>query len=255
MSLKTILDQIESQRPAAEMDIGMGNPNTLTGRIGLKKASIESIKRLKVEYRDQLLKQVMFIVVTGPSRDIFSEIASNNTFDSFSANPNEFYEDLVSRIDHRLFGREGVKHLFGIASNILEDKAGELNINEYDPLSFSEKYNSSVKSAQDFVPLIRTAINDQVGSEIAGLNSVYSIVDKAIEKKHAATITSLVLNTADERFAFDLQKNLKRITKNVFLVVAGKLPKAFSGTEGLILVKNVTEDSVGEALTSIRNKI
>lgn len=255
MSLSNVLKEIETTRPQAEMDVQMGSPATYGGRVGLKKAAIESMKRLKRQYHKELMSSTLFIVVTGSAENAFSNLASGDSFGCFSVDPDEFYKDLTSRINPSLFGRESVGNLFNIASNILEDKALELDINSYPVLRFSDKYNTGVKNAEDFTAVIKNAINDQVGSEIVGVSAINSIVDKAIEKKHSATVTPLLLSTSDEKFALDLQKNLKRLTSKVFLVVAGKAPKTLHGAEGAISVKTVTEESVGEALSTIRSKV
>lgn len=255
MSLSTILKEMELNRPNANMDVSMGSPETYGARLGLKRAGTEALKRLKIDYRSELLKSTLFILVTGPAKDAFNELASSEAFGCFSTDPEEFYRDLASRINPTLFGRESARHLFNIAGNILEDKCMELDIASFPMVMFNEKYNMGVNSVEDFIPLIRNAINDQVGSEIVGINAINSIVDKAISKNHSATVTPVILNTGDEKFALDLLKNLKRLTPKVFLVVAGKASKALNGAEGAISVKNVSEESVGEALTKIKSKI
>lgn len=255
MSLSTILKEIETNRPQAEADVSMGSPDTYGGRLGLKRAATEALKRLRLQYRNELMTSTVFIVVTGSGKDSFATTASGETFGCFSTDPDDFYKDLSSRINPSLFGREGVRQLFNIAGNILEDKALELDIGSYPMLQFSDKYNTAVNTVEDFVPLVKRAINDQVGSEIVGINAINSIVDKAIAKSHSASVTPVILSTEDERFALDLQKNLKRLTSKVFLVVTGKASKELYKTEGAVSVKNVTEDSVGDALAAIRSKI
>ena len=255
MSLNSILKEMAVNRPNAEMDVQMGGESTYRSREGLKRAATETLKRLKLDYRNELMTSTAFIIVTGASKDQFSDLASGDTFGCFSADPEEFYKDLASKINPSLFGREGVRQLFNIAGNILEDKALELDINSYPMLMFNEKYNRAVNNVDDFSALIRNAINDQVGSEIVGINAVHSIVDKAISKNHSAVVTPIVLNTADEKFALDLQVNLKRLTSRVFLVVAGKASKDLSKAKDALLVKTVSEETVDEALITIRNKI
>jgi hypothetical protein len=192
--------------------------------------------------------------VTGSESQSFAGLASNDTFGCFNADPEEFYRDLSSRIDPSLFGREGIRHLFNIAGNILEDKALELDIGSYPMLQFSDRYNSAVNSIEDFIPLIRRAVNDQVGSEIVGINAINTVTDLAIKKGHSASVAPVVLRTDDEVFALDLQKNLTRLTPKVFLVVAGKASKGLKQSSN-IPVKTVSEETVGEALSTIRNKI
>lgn len=255
MSLTNILNEIETNRPNAEVDVQMGNPDTLGARSGLKRAAVEAIKRLRLDYRNELLKGTAFIVVTGPTRDSFTEVATSDAFGCFSADSDGFYKDLVSRVNPALFGREGARNLFNVVGNVLEDKMLELDIASYPMLAFSDKYNSAVNKSEDLLPLVKAAINDQVGSEIVGVNAIFSIVDRAIEKKHAAEVTPVILSTGDEKFALDLKTNLTRLTSKVFLVVAGKGSKSVQLADSAILVKTVSEESVGDALSGIRNKI
>ncbi len=258
MSLSNLLKEIESNQVNANIDLNDKKkvpPATYGGHKGLKVAAIENIRRLKIDYRNKLLSSTVFIVVTGPAKDEFAQLASNETFGCFSADPDALFKEMTSKIDPTLFGREGVNHLFGIASRVLEDKANELDITSYPMLMFNEKYNKAVRKAEELVPLLRAAVVDQVGSELVGLNAIYSLVDQAIEKKHEAEVTPVVFNTSDEAFALDLSKNLKRLSKSVFLVVAGKLPKTLVKLDGVIPVKTVNEESVGQALSSIRSKV
>lgn len=254
MSLKSILNEMELNRPNANMEVETGNLQTLGGRTGLKRAAVETMKRLRLDYRNALLSQTAFIVVTGPHRNEFNDLASNENFGCFSADPEEFFKDLTSKISPTLFGREGTRQLFNIAGRILEDKMGDLDIGSYPMLAFNEKYNSSSATPQDFTSLIKNAIVDQVGSELVGINAVHSIVDSAIARKHSDPVTPVVLNTSDERFALDLQKNLKRLTGRVFLVSAGK-SKSLVNNKDVLTVKNVSEETVSEVLSNIRNKI
>jgi hypothetical protein len=271
MTLEKILKEIELNKPQADMDVQLGSPQTYSGRVGLKRAATEAIKRLKIDYRNQLMDSSVFIVVTGAGKDTFAQLASNEAFGCFSLDPEDFYKDLVSRINPSLFGREGARQLFNIVENILENKALELDMLSYYPLSFNDKYNSAVNSADDLVPLVKRAINDQVGSEIVGINAIHSVVEKAITKNHSAPVTPIIFNTSDETFALDLYKNLsnlvdrnkyrteseyKNAKKNkTFLVLAGKSSKNLHSTEGAILVKNVNEENVDLALSTIRSKV
>lgn len=256
MSLKSILNEIEANRQNAEMDVLMGSPDTMVGRVGLKRAAEEAIKRARLQYTKELMASTVFIVVMGTARDSFTNVACNETFGCFQSDPEAFFKDIVSKINPSLFGRESAKHLFNMVTNILEDKMLELDINSYNMLQFNDRYNAAANKAEDFVPLVRNAVIDQVGSEIVGVNAIHSIVDEAIKKGHSAVVTPVVLNTGDERFALDLKKNLHRIGSKAFLVVAGKASKSFtSGTEFLTNVKHVSEESVGEALTNIRSKV
>lgn len=254
MSLSNILKEMETNRPNAEMDVLMGSPDTYSGRVGLKRAATEANKRLKLQYQQELMSTTVFIVVSGPEADVFTDLASSESFGCFNADPEAFFKDVVGRINPTLFGRETTRNLFNLVGNILEDKMMELDITSYPMLAFNDKYNSASNAPEELVPLVRNAIVDQVGSEIVGVNAVYSLVDEAIKKGHTASVSPVVLKTDNESFALDLRKNLTRLTKNVFLVVAGKAPKSLK-VEGSLLVKNVNNESVAETLANIRSKL
>ena len=265
MSLSNILKEIQIHLPASQMDPLQGAPHTLNGRIGMHTMATESIKVLRRQYRKQIMDQAVYIVVTGSNRNAFSEISSQDSFGVFSVDPDSFFRDLSSRIDPSLFGRESVSNLFNIASNILEDKMLELDINSYPMLQYNDRYNVQVNNADDFTAVIRTAINEQLGSEIVGISSADLVTGTAITKKHDAAITPIILSTSDERFALDLMKNLKKqrlpngtfqgISNNVFLVAAGTTSKELKSFLGCFALKNATEETVGQTLTAIRSKV
>lgn len=256
MSLVKILCEMEENRPNSEIVLGMEYPTTYNARIGLKRAAQENIRRLKIDYCKELRESTVFIVATGTAADQFTEVASSDAFGCFSADPDAFYKEVASRIDPSLYTRESIRHLFNTAGNILEDKCLELDIASFPMVMFSEKYNVGVSNAEEFAAVFKRAVNDQVGPEIVGINAVSSIADSAIKKNHSAKVTPVILSTQDEAFALDLVSNLKnQLKRPTFLVVAGKSSKALKDNKEVVLVKNVSEESVGEALTSIRNKV
>lgn len=255
MSLNHTLSEISVYKEQAAQNVDMGHPSTFGARLGLKKAAEEKLKQLRLEYRNKLMSSVAFILVSGPNKDSFQELATGPLFGCFSADPEAMFKEMSGKINPTLFGRESTRNLFNVVSNLLEDKCLELDIQSYPMVMFNDKYNVPTNTAEEFALVVRNAVVDQVGSEIVGINALQSIVDSAISKNHDAQVTPIVLNVTDEKFALDLNKNLRRLTNKVFLVVAGKASKDLSKTEGAILVKNVTEDSVGEALGTIRNKV
>jgi hypothetical protein len=257
MSLSTILQEIEKTQPIATLDLTLGNESTFRGREGMKRAAVDRLEQLKTDYKKALIESTFFIILTGANRDRFSEIASNPDFECFAVDPDNFYRDLASRVDTKLFGRESTKYLFNIANNALYDKALEIGIsrNSIMEIKFDERYNRAVTNTEELAGLLKQAVNDQIGSEVVGLDAIASIVDRALAKKHAGSITPVLLNTSDEHFVLDLQKNLLRLKTKTFVVVAGKASKALQNLPGALAVKTVTEETVGETLKIIRTKI
>lgn len=255
MNLQTIINEIELNTPNSLLDPRVGPEATAGGRRGLRTAALERLKQLRIEYRKELAASSVFIIVTGQNRQAFCDTAAVNPFDCFVADSEAFYKDIVSRIDPRLFGNERISHLFSIMANCLEDKAMELDLGSYNPLLYRDEYSAMVTSPEELVLVLKRAINDQVGSEIVGIDAVASIVDTAIARKHSAYPTPIVLNTPDETLSVVLNKDLKRLTPNVFLVSAGKPSKFLKTAGNLVAAKDASSESVGNALSSIRSNL
>jgi hypothetical protein len=252
MSLSKVLEQIKVQKPLAEEDISQGPRETYSGREGRKRNAVSKLKDLKEEYITDLMQSAVFILVAGSGKEDFANIAKTE-FKCFTADPEGFYKDLADRLPPVLYNQKTPPaNLFDIMGRHLEDKATEMHITGYPLLVFHSKYQKACNGKDDFVQLIKEAINDQVGSEIAGIHIVRSLVDEAIAADHGGRITPIILTTNDEKFALDLKNNLGRIKSRAFLVAAGKGAKTVKSTEGAFTLKEVTNESVENILTNIR---
>lgn len=250
MSLQTVLAEIQKVKPFAEEDTNSGPIETLNGRRGRKAQAIEQLKRLKREYKQSLIQNTVFIISTGSDREEFTKTATEQ-FGLFSADPETFYRDLASRVPETLYkGKEGVSNIFDVLGRHLEDKMMELDINEYNQLIFKAGYAKAINSAEEFAKLIKSAINQQIGAEIVGIQAIDSLVDMAIEKGHADKITPVILTTDDEGFAQELMKDLGRLTTKVFLAITGE--GNLKSTAGALILKDSSKKSVETALKEMR---
>lgn len=255
MSLQKVLEEIKKLQPFADENTDTGEAATLNARRGRKNQAIEQLKVLKRDYTKELLKSALFIVSTGQNREDFAKVASED-FGCFVADPDEFYKDLAGRVPEVLYlGKEGVSNLFDVLGRHLEDKMMELDINEYNQLIFKAVYQKSIDSKESFTSVVKEAINNQIGSEIAGIQAIKTLVGAAIEKNHSAAITPIILSTADEKFALSLVKDLQRLTPRIFLTVSGKSSKVLKSVDGAMLIKEATKETVEQTLTAIRKEI
>jgi hypothetical protein len=253
MSLETVLKEIKQVKPFAEENVETGALETLNGRRGRKRQAQDRLNLLREDYIAELMRSAVFILVSGSSRDEFTALAKE--FHSFVADPESFYRDLASRVAPVLYeGKTAVANMFDVLGRHLEDKANELNIVGYPQLIFKDTYQRNIKDSEDFVALVKSAINEQVGGEIAGIQAVRSIADEAIEKGHASRVTPIVLNSGDDRLTVDLLDALTRLSPRVFLVVAGKCSKAMRSIDGAFVLKEVNKENVEQTLTTI-NKL
>lgn len=255
MSLSKILEEMKKVRPMAEEDVDSGPVETLSGRRGRQKRAVESLKDLRREYSDHLLRTAVFIVSVGSDREAFEKVASTDGNCLFSE-AESFFNDLSNRIHPTLYaGKDPGSNLFDVVGRHLEDKARELGITEYPQLLFKAQYRRMVNGPADFADLLKLAITEQVGGEVVGINAARTLTDAAIEKGHSASYTPILVSTPDQKFSVDLIPHLERLTPRVFLVVAGKAPKALKSMQGAILVKDASLESVEAALTQIKNSL
>lgn len=250
MSLSSILEQIKQVKPFAEENTDTGPYETLNTRRGRKRQSIEQLKELKFKYREALRENALFIIVTGSGRDAFTEFTTND-FKCFSSDPESFYKDLAKRIPEALYkGRESIGGVFDVMGRHLYDKMIEMGAREYNQLIFRQGYRKNVTNLEELTDLIKTAVNDQMGSEIVGITSIHELTDQAIAKEHATKFTPVVLNTGDDKLALSLSKSLKLLTQNVFVVMAGE--ETVQSGENFLAVREVNKKSVGQVLTKIK---
>lgn len=254
-TLENILKSIEVLQPTADMDPMIGPYETAVGRKGMQRQAVERISDLRLEYKSVLSQTGLFMVVTGPQRQAFADLAESDTFGCFSVDADDFYKSLIAKINPISFGRERTSHLFTVASNALYDRAMELGIGSYNAIQYSNEFSAYVNNPEEFLPILKKAINLQVGSEIVGMHTIDILLDRAIAKKHSTSVTPIILNCPDDMLAVDLVANLPSLYKNVFLVSAGKPSKTLAGNKNLLQVKTVSEESVGEALKTIRSNM
>lgn len=252
MSLSKIVEEIKTIKPYVDEDVTVGPVETLNGRRGRKNQAIERMKQLKRAYRTELLESAAFIIVTGEKAKEFTSTAVEG-FKCLSADPNEFYNDLANRIPEVLYkGKASPLDLFDILGRHLEDKMNELEGSEYNQIVFRQSYRATINSKEDLVGLIRTAINDQVGAEIVGIQAVTSLVNQAIDRGHKSLVTPIILETDSEKLALDLASNLRKLHPlGVFTVIAGRGTKALKALPGVISIKEPTSESVEAALTTV----
>ena len=135
------------------------------------------------------------------------------------------------------------------------DKMNELDINEYNQLIFKAEYAKEIKSQNEFANLIKQAINKQIGSEIAGIQAIETLVDQAIERGHSDTVTPMVLVTEDLELAKDLLRDLQRITNRVFVVGSGMVSDEEKALEGIVLLEDTEKKTVKAAFREMRKSL
>lgn len=245
-NLQATLAEIKKILPLAQTEPSPEPRETLTARRGRQARAKETLKQLKETYRRDLLNSAVFIVVTGENAAEFRELA--NATGTFCADPETFYERLIEEIPTSLYGREGTGSLFDMVSRHLEDAALDLGVIEYPQLIFKKEHDRKISSREEFLAVIKKAVNTQIGAEFVGLQTISDIVDQAIDRNHKSKDTPVVLATNDSTLAVELDNGLQRLTRRVYLVCAGE--KEVPGTD--FHVPEVTQESVNKVMKTIK---
>lgn len=246
MSLQTTVQKLKELKPFVEENVEEGPVETLNGRRGRKNQAIEQTENLKRQYLTELLQSAIFIVVVGNKRDEFEKIATGEGLNLFSTDPETFYRDLATRMNPAIFnGNSSQTDLFDILGRHLEDKMIELGLRAYNQMVFKDTYVQPVRNTEQFVQLLKTAINDQIGAEIVAVQAVDSIASKAIDAGYIAAVTPIVLSTKDEKLALSLIRDLPQ-KRPAFLVVAGDLSETIKKADpaNTTVLEDVTKANV-----------
>jgi hypothetical protein len=253
MLLEEIIKELKALRPFLTEDTDGGPMNTLRQRRGRQVQAMERTKILRTEYRISLTAGSLFIIAVGDKNKEFSE-TTNKKGDRllpYSSDPEQFYNDLANRVHPTLYqGKESVSNLFDVLSRHLEDKMMEIGASGFNQLIFKEKYIKTIKNSKDFAALVKQAINEQLGTEVVGLQAIDSVLDVAIDTGNTAQTTAITLNTNDYALVADLLRDLGRLTKRVVVVVAGNAPEN-PILNGALQVNEVNEKTVKSTLSTI----
>lgn len=254
-TLAKVLEEMKKVQPFALEDTDSGPNETIGARRGRKRAALETLKMLKSQYSDILLRSSVFILTVGSEREAFEKIATTEG-NCLLSKAESFFDDLANRVHPTLYaGKNPGANLFDVVGRHLEDKARELGMTEYPQLIFKAQYMRMITTPQEFAALLKQAVTEQVGGEVVGINAVRALTETAIAKEHDRTVTPIVLSTEDQKFAVELIPHLERLTPRVFLVVAGKAPKQLKSMQGAIVLKDGSAESVESALTQIKNRL
>lgn len=255
MSIKSVMNQIKEKTIVANDDLKDATNNTRPMREGFKRQAKESLEDLQNEYRNLLIQSSSFLIVTGSLGKELCDLAANEP-GVFVGNPEDFFTDLVSRIDSRAFmNRTADGTTFEALGYGLELVAREIGVKSYPQLRFKAEYAQTLSSPEDMVKLAQKAVSDSVGNEMSALYSLNGVLKTALNRGHEESFTPILLNTSDEQFALALLKDLNNLTAQSYLVVAGKGGKAVRNARNSVSLKEATTEALQQLLDSVKGKV
>jgi len=252
--LESLVKSIEIKKTLATSEVG-NNPATYNVRLGkIKRAKID-LEELYLEYRKEVQRRALFIIVTGTQADKFADIAEEEFF-CYQMNSNSFYEDIVADINPRLYTNTiATPSLFDMIGGIFEEKAMAIGVIGYPALLFELKYKKKLTNKEDLVSLLKTAFNDKVGAEMLGLDAIEKISNIAInqddEEKKILNKFPIVMVTKDETLVKDLAQGLKFTGQGVHIIGAGTVKDKDVSDNCTLKVKTINKTSVEKGLVKI----
>jgi hypothetical protein len=250
-TLNKIVDDIKKNKALAEEQIDENSdPRTVKSRIGRKNSAKEKLRLLYRDYKKTLINKMAMLLVTGSKAEEFCEIAQADG-NMFLASADNVYEDLSSRIPESIIKR-GMKSaaIIDIIGRHLEDKANELDIASYPALVYKTKYEKKIEDQKDLLALVKTLINNEVGSELVGLDVLEQVTMQAVNDMFNGKVLPVVVLLKDDTIVDDVAEGLKKIgTVSVVLAGAGTTPKNSSK------VSDVTKEQVFSVLKKMQKQV
>lgn len=248
MSLEKILSQINLEKEVALMDLDTISAKALPYKKGQVEAAKAKLEGLYIDYKNELLKRAIFILVTGPDNATFANVAESE-YKCFSLDGKTLFKEIVSEISPEVYeGKTMNAPIFDIVSNVLEDKMKRLDIMSYNSLIFDTRYQRVVKNKGEMVDLVGQAIAGIIGAEVIGLDALERITLKAVNSNYKSGIVPILLHSDDEGFIVGISESLRKLNPRVVRVAAGKTKNDINA---LITLEESSETQVGKALKEI----
>lgn len=254
MNIQNLVKQIQEKTLAANDNLEDATNSTRAMREGNRRAARESLADLKQEYRKQLLTSASYVVVSGSqSKELEAAIESESL--ALTVDSEEFYQELLSKIDERSYMNRPVDGtFFNALANSIEDIAREIGIKSYPQILFKSEYHQIISSKDQVLKLLKLIVNKDLGSELIGIHAVNKVMDKALKREQADSFTPLFLTAEDKTLALALSNDLGRLSSNVFLVCAGKTSKSLKNVQNSLSIDEVNKETIEQLLEAIRSK-
>jgi len=248
MSLESILGKINEEKEIAKIDLDTISAKARVYKRGQVESAKAKLEGLYIDYKNEILKRAIFILVAGDDSSNFANIAEEK-FKCFSVEGKVLFKEIVKELSPQLYLNKTMNApIFDVISNVLEDKMKRLDVMSYNTLMFNTKYQRAVSNESQMVDLVTEAVSDIVGGEVVGLDALERVAESGVNKNYKSSIVPILIHSTDEDFLLDITESLRRLNPRVVRVVAGKVNKDINAT---ITIEESNEENVGKALKKI----
>jgi signal recognition particle subunit SEC65 len=249
--LKTLLEDIAVAEKRAGAEIPQNNGTTMGGHLSRRRAAELRIPELKREYRNELAKHILPIIVTGPLASDFTALASDKV-GAVSVDGEALYAELLSRMPREAtIGRMTTKVIADILTRHFMDVANEADVVSYPSLALNSRKSFAVKNKDDLDRLIKSIVNSSAGSEFSLIYNLNSIRDKALDMEFSSAVLPVLVRVGDETLVDSMLSSYKSFSGQVYLLTAGSTSSSLN-EKALVALDSVDEESVTAALKEVK---
>jgi hypothetical protein len=253
-NLESVVNEIKRLKGVISM-----NPGTDVHKRRFNKGKIDqakqSLKSVYLDYRTSIKEHALFILVTGEQSEEFAK-TSQEEFQCFPIFTDKFYQDILDQIPSKIYmNKLASRSFFEHISARFEDRAREIDITSYNPIIFGAKYKKVIKSEEAALDMVKRAMNELVGPEVAAIDAIEKVSIEAVNKDFTGKVIPIVMYTKDESLVKELMSGIPYLSKNLFLISAGKGVEKDLQSKSLSVIKEVTKESVEKTLLKIKKNV
>ena len=253
MSIEKIIEEIKVQKVYADEVLEDGNPGTAAFREGRKNSAKEALLRLSVLYKENLRKNIVSIVSGGTLAPEFCETAEK-LLEMPSVKYSVLVDDIVNTFsEDNLNGRNNTDSILDGINSALSQVYAQLDIDgQY--LEYNTQMDRTFTTKEDLSSFVSDMIDTHIGSDLKGLYAVDKACQAALSSLYSGERFAFTVPTATSQEADAAYAVLSKISPNARIVVAGRQGRGLAN-EPTSKIKEVSEDSVMEALNQVKESI
>lgn len=220
--------------------------------------SEEALHSLHTRYKNSLLQDSIFVLVTGSEKRIkkYAKIAEED-FGCFAVDAEEMYRSFLDTVPSRLYeNTSSSSALFEHYVKALSERATKMGVSSHPMLILNSKYKVQLKNKEEAHALLKRATNEHVGAELLAIDSIDKIVSLAVEKDFNQKVCPIVLYTTDEELILEAARDISsRLNLKTFILTLGKEVSSSLVDKATAKIETVNEQSVKESLLEIKKQI
>jgi len=248
MSLGEILEKINLEKVTAEIDLDKVSARARVYKKGQVESAKNRLEGLYIDYKNEVLKRAIFIMVTGDKSEEFAGIAEEE-YKCFKVDGKIFYKEIVDQLSLDLYHNKNINApILDVVGNVLEGKMKGLDVTSYPSLSFNAKYSRVIKTRKEMVETVKEAVNDTVGGEVVGYDALERVSKEAVNKNYSKELVPILIYNKDEDFITGICDSIRVINPKVVRIAAGNTE---TNINALATLDEVNAEQVGKALKTI----